>query len=72
MNLKETGYHSELGSGFLYGKLQTKLTESMLVKYHRWEFETQTPEFVVALKKGVFKILPFKPSRQRLSMVSQA
>ena len=29
MNLKETGHHNELGNGFLYGKLRTKLTESM-------------------------------------------
>ena len=30
MNLKETGHHNELGNGFLYGKLRTKLTGSML------------------------------------------
>ena len=46
INLKETGYHNELGDGFLYGKLRTKLTESMLAKYHRWIYETQTPESV--------------------------
>ena len=54
INLNETGYHNELGNGFLYGKLRTKLTESMLAKYHRWVFETQTPESVVALKTWVF------------------
>ena len=27
MNLKETGHHNELGNGFLYGKLRTKLTD---------------------------------------------
>ena len=32
INLKETGHHNELGDGFLYGKLRTKLTESMLAK----------------------------------------
>ena len=54
MNLNETGYYYELGNGFLYGKLRSKLTESMLAKYHRWVFETQTPESVVALKAWVF------------------
>ena len=54
INLKETGYHNELGNGFLYDKLRTKLTESMLAKYHRWVIETQTPESVVALKTWVF------------------
>ena len=55
LNLKETGHHNELGNGFLYGKLRTKLTESMLAKYHRWVYETQTPESVVALKTWVFQ-----------------
>ena len=38
----------------MYGKLQTKLTESMLAKYHRWVFETQTPESVVVFNTRVF------------------
>ena len=33
-NLKETGYHNELGNGYFYDKLRTKLTESLLAKYH--------------------------------------
>ena len=60
INLKETGYRNELGNGFLYGKLQTKLTESLLAKYHRWVFETQTPESVVALKTWVFQESAFQ------------
>ena len=55
INLKETGHHNELGDGFLYGKLRTKLTESMLAKFHRWIFESQTPESVEALKTWVFQ-----------------
>ena len=55
LNLKETGHHNELGNGFLYAKLQTKLTESMLAKYHCWIFETQIKESVVALKTWVFQ-----------------
>ena len=60
MYLKETGCHNELGNGFLYGKLRTKLTESMLAKYHRWVFETQTPESVVTLKTWVFQESAFQ------------
>ena len=60
MNLKETGYHNALGKGFLYGKLRTKLTESMLAKYHRWVFETQTPKSVVTLKTWVFQESAFQ------------
>ena len=60
MNLKEAGHHNELGDGYLYGKLRTKLTESMLAKYHRWIFETQTPESVVALKTWVFEESAFQ------------
>ena len=60
INLKETGYHNELGNGFLYGKLRTKLTESLLAKYHRWVFETETPESVFALKTWVFQESAFQ------------
>ena len=60
INLKETGHHNELGNGFLYGKLRTKLTEPMLAKYHRWIFETQTEESVVALKTWVFQESSFQ------------
>ena len=60
INLTETGHHNELGNGFLYGKLQTKLTESMLADYHRWIFETKTPESVVALKTWVFQESTFQ------------
>ena len=60
MNLQETGHHHELGNGFLYAKLQTKLTESMLAKYHRWIFETKTQESVHALKTWVFQESEFQ------------
>ena len=60
MNLKEAGHHNELEIGYLYGKLRTKLTESMLAKYHRWVFETQTPESVVALKTWVYEESAFQ------------
>ena len=34
VNLKEAGRSSELGDGSLYLKLQKKMTESMLTRYH--------------------------------------
>ena len=55
INLKETNHQNELGDGFLYGKLQTKLTESMLAKYHRWIYETQTQKTVESLKTWLFQ-----------------
>ena len=60
MNLKEAGHHNELGDGYSYGKLRKKLTESMLAKYHRWVFETKTPESVIALKTWVFEESEFQ------------
>ena len=60
INLKETGHHNELGDGFLNSKLRTKLTESMLAKFHRWIFETQMPESVEALKTWVFQESSFQ------------
>ena len=53
MNLKETDHQSELGNGFLYAKLQTKLAESMLARYHRWVFETQTQVCICIKDVGV-------------------
>ena len=60
MNLKEAGHHNELEDGYLYGKLRTKITESMLAKYHRWVFETKMPESVIALKTWVFEESEFQ------------
>ena len=60
INLKETWHHNELGNDFLYGKLRRKLTEPMLAKYHRWIFETQTQESLVAFKTLVFQESAFQ------------
>ena len=38
INLKEADQQYELGDGSLYTKLQRKLPESMLARYHRWDF----------------------------------
>ena len=60
MNLKETDHQRELGNGFLYAKLQTKLAESMLARSHRWVFQTQTQKSVYALKTWVFQEAEFQ------------
>jgi hypothetical protein len=41
VNLKEAGRLGELKNGSLYNKLQHKMTESMLSRYHRWIFEKE-------------------------------
>ena len=41
MKLKEAGQHNELRNGSLYRKLQQKLPESMLARYHRWIFDPE-------------------------------
>ena len=46
INLKEAGHFHELGDGSLYNKLQRKLSESMLARYHRWVFENSITEGV--------------------------
>ena len=41
VNLKEADRDEELGNGVLYVTLQKKLTESLLVRYHRWIYENR-------------------------------
>ena len=50
INLKETGEHQDLGDGSLYSKLQRKPPQSLLTRYHRWFFENNVSESVVALQ----------------------
>ena len=38
INLQKAGQHYELGDGSLYIKLQRKIPEAMLARYHRWIF----------------------------------
>ena len=39
INQQEARQHHELGVGSLYAKLQRKIPEAMLARYHRWVFE---------------------------------
>ena len=60
INLKEAGRSAELGDGSLYLKLQKKMTEGMLPRYHRWVFENLKVESVETLREGVIQESPFK------------
>ena len=60
INLKEAGHTHELGDGSLYNKLQRKLSESMLARYHRWVFETNETEGVTSLRKWVIQEAEFQ------------
>ena len=60
INLKEAGQHHELGDGSLYTKLQRKLSESMLARYHRWVFENNITESVAALRKWIIQEAEFQ------------
>jgi hypothetical protein len=53
VNLKEAGRIEELGNGSLYLKLQRKLPEIMLTRYHRWVFEGKRIESVELLREWI-------------------
>ena len=55
INLKEAGQHQELGDGSLYTKLQGKMQESMLARYHRWVFEYNKEESGLALREWIMQ-----------------
>ena len=48
--LREAGLHHELEDGSLYTKLQRKLPESLLARYHRLIFENSMSELVLTLR----------------------
>ena len=55
INLRVTGEHQDLEDGYLYIQLQRKLPQSLLARYHRWLFENNVPESVVALHTWVLQ-----------------
>ena len=55
INLKEAGDHQDLGDGSLYIQLQKKLPQSPLARNHRWLFENNMTESVVALQTWVLQ-----------------
>ena len=60
INLRETGQHHELGDGSLYTKLQRKLPQAMLARYHRWIFENSKEESVIALRTWILQEAEFQ------------
>lgn len=60
INLKEAGQYHELGDGSLYTKLQRKLPEAMLARYHRWVFENHKQESVTTLRTWVIQEAEFQ------------
>ena len=55
MKLNVLDKRSELGCGYLYLKLQQKLTISMLKNYHQWIHEHHIVESVLALRDWIIK-----------------
>ena len=55
INLKEAGRQDELRNGSLYVKLQKKIPESMLPRYHRWIFEKREDESVEVLREWIIQ-----------------
>ena len=60
INLRETGQHHELGDGSLYTRLQRKLPQAMLARYHRWIFEYSKEESVIALRTWILQEAEFQ------------
>ena len=60
INLREAGQLHELGVGLLYTKLQRKLPQAMLARYHRWIFENSKVESVIALRTWILQEAEFQ------------
>ena len=60
INLQEAGQHHELAVGSLYAKLQRKIQEAMLARYHHWVFEYKKEESVLSLRKWILQESEFK------------
>ena len=60
VNLKEIGRVEELRNGSLYQKIQRKLPEQMLARYHRWVFQNRKQESVETLRYWVIQEAEFQ------------
>ena len=60
INLRESRQYHELGAGSLYFKLQRKLSEMMLVSYHRWIFENNHLESAETLRYWIMQEAEFQ------------
>ena len=55
VNITESKGLDDLKNGSLYLRLQKKLPDSMLTRYHRWVFENQETESVMTLRKWILQ-----------------
>ena len=60
INLQEAGQQHELGVGSLYAKLQRKIPEAMLARYHRWVFKYSKEESALALREWILQESEFQ------------
>ena len=60
INLRESRQYHELATGSLYFKLQRKLSEMMLVSYHRWIFENNHLESAETLRYWIMQEAEFQ------------
>ena len=60
VNLKDTGRLKELGDGSPHIKLQKKITESILVHYHRWLLGKGKLESLETSRKWVMQEAKFR------------
>ena len=60
LRLSEEGREEDLGNGVLYAILQRKLTEGLLVKYHRWIHDKQKMHSVMTLREWVMQESEFQ------------
>ena len=57
VNLEEAD--GELRNGVLYVTLQKKLSDTLLVRYHRWAFENRKAESVLTLRDWILQEVEF-------------
>ena len=60
VNLKEIGRVEELRNGSLYQKIQRKLPEQMLARYHPWVFQNRKQKSVETLRYWVIQEAEFQ------------
>ena len=60
INLKEAGRREELGNGFLYMKIQKKMTSTMLANYNGWMLEQKKVECVETLRERIMQKAEFQ------------
>ena len=60
INLREVGQHHNVGVGSLYTKMQQKLLQAILARFHRWIFENSKEESVITLRTWILQEAEFQ------------